>query len=85
MTSLHIVRPVVGRQVIIEVPQEWGDIETVDVILAPHATDQSPQEASELFKALEGIGFIGCISGDEQLATTYKQKLDFSNKRGEQS
>jgi len=40
-------------------------------------------EALSLFQALDAIGFIGCIESDEQLSTTYKQKLDFSHKCGE--
>jgi hypothetical protein len=37
---------------------------------------------SALFQALEKTGFIGCIETDEQLSTTYKNKLDFSAKGG---
>lgn len=40
------------------------------------------QDGSPLYKALDAIGFIGCIDIDEQLSTTYKQKLDFSDKGG---
>jgi len=28
--------------------------------------------------ALEAAGFVGCIETDEQLATTYKNRIDFS-------
>lgn len=35
-----------------------------------------------LYQALENIGFIGCIETDQQLSTTYKQHLDFSDKCG---
>jgi uncharacterized protein (DUF433 family) len=38
--------------------------------------------SSPLYRALDTIGFIGCIDADEELSTTYKQKLDFSDKRG---
>ncbi len=37
---------------------------------------------SALFQALEAAGFVGCIDTDEQLATTYKNRLDFSAKCG---
>ena len=37
---------------------------------------------SALFRALEAAGFVGCIETDEQLATTYKNRLDFSAKCG---
>jgi len=33
---------------------------------------------SALFQALEAAGFVGCIETDEQLATTYKNRIDFS-------
>jgi len=39
-------------------------------------------EPSPLYQALEKIGFVGCIETDENLSTTYKEKLDFSNKCG---
>ncbi|HXK27015.1 MAG TPA: DUF2281 domain-containing protein [Candidatus Binatia bacterium] len=37
---------------------------------------------SAFFQALEAAGFVGCIETDEQLATTYKNRLDFSAKSG---
>ena len=84
MPSLHIVRPVVGRRVVIELPEEWEDVQVVDITLLPHQPDYPAEDASPLYQALEAIGFIGCIDTDEQLSTTYKQKLDFSSKCGEQ-
>lgn len=39
-------------------------------------------EPSPLYQAFEAIGLIGCIETDEQLSTTYKQKMDFSHKCG---
>lgn len=87
MPSLQVVRPVVGRQVIVELPEDWGDVRTVDVTLKPHSATPSEEEkfeeeeyVSPLYKALEEAGFVGCIETDEQLSTTYKQKLDFSRK-----
>lgn len=35
-----------------------------------------------LYQAFRDAGLIGCIETDEQLATTYKEKLDFSFKHG---
>ena len=40
------------------------------------------EEPSPFYQALDAIGFIGCIETDEQLSSTYKEKLDFSNKCG---
>jgi hypothetical protein len=39
---------------------------------------------SALFQALDAAGFIGCIETDDQLSTTYKSRLDFSEKCGTQ-
>lgn len=39
---------------------------------------------SPLFQALTDAGFVGCIDTDEQCATHYKQRLDFSAKAGVQ-
>ena len=47
-----------------------------DVAAAPVTGD------SALFQALEAAGFVGCIETDEQLAATYKNRLDFSAKCG---
>ena len=48
------------------------------VVVAPDTGD------SAFFQALEAAGFVGCIETDEQLATTYKNRLDFSAKCGTQ-
>lgn len=37
---------------------------------------------SALFQALSASGFVGCIETDEQLASTYKKRIDFSAKSG---
>lgn len=90
MPSLQVVRPVVGRRVVVELPEDWGDVQAVDVTLIPYPAAPSKEEpageeyVSPLYKALEEAGFVGCIETDEQLSTTYKQKLDFSRKYGEQ-
>lgn len=39
---------------------------------------------SPLYQALVAAGFVGCIETEEQLSTTYKRRLDFSGKCGEQ-
>lgn len=90
MLSLQVVRPVLGRRVMVELPEDWGDVQTVDVTLKPHQPAPSEEEpsgegeyVSPLYKALEEMGFVGCIDTDEQFSSTYKQKLDFSRKYGE--
>ena len=51
--------------------------------VAPAAVAAAPDTGdSALFQALEGAGFVGCIETDEQLATIYKDQLDYSAKRG---
>lgn len=90
MLNLQVVRPVVGRRVVVELPEDWEDVQAVDVTLIPHQAMSAGEETSgeeeyvsPLYKALEKMGFVGCIDTDEQLSTTYKQKLDFSRKYGE--
>lgn len=39
---------------------------------------------SAFFQALEAAGFVGAIDTDEQLATTYKSRLDFAVKSAAQ-
>ena len=49
----------------------------------PAAMTAAPDEGdAAFFQALEAAGFVGCIETDEQLATTYKNRLDFSAKCG---
>ncbi len=53
----------------------------IDAALAkPLPQREEDVEASPFYQALDAIGFIGCIETDEQLSSTYKEKLDFSNK-----
>ena len=90
MLSLQMVRPVVGRRVVVELPEDWSDIHSVDVTLIPHQATPSAEELPEeeyvspLYRALEEVGFIGCINAEEQLSATYKQRIDFSRKYLEQ-
>ena len=42
--------------------------------------DESTSYISPLYKALEGIGFIGCVDADEELSSRYKEEIDFSHK-----
>ena len=44
------------------------------VVAGPAAGD------SDLFQALEAVEFVGAIATDEQLASTYKERLYFSAK-----
>ena len=37
---------------------------------------------SPFFRALNDAGFVGCIETSEQLSSSYKGQLDFSNKLG---
>jgi len=39
-------------------------------------------QVSSIYKAFDDAGLIGCIETDEQLSTTYKEKIDFSFKHG---
>jgi vacuolar-type H+-ATPase subunit C/Vma6 len=54
----------------------------IDTTLAQLAIEEK-KEPSLLYQAFEEAGLIGCIETDEQLATNYKKKLDFSYKHGE--
>lgn len=87
MLSLQMVRPVVGRRVVVELPEDWSDIHSVDVTLIPHQATPSAEELPEeeyespLYKALVEAGLLGCIETDEQLSSTYKQKLFHENPR----
>jgi len=49
--------------------------------------DSNPQNGgdSRFFQALSDAGFVGCIETSEQLATNYKQHIDFSAKVGVQA
>ena len=40
------------------------------------------KDVSSIYQLFEQAGLIGCIETDEQLSTTYKEKLDFSFKHG---
>lgn len=88
MLNLQVVRPVVGRRVVVELPEDWEDVQAVDVTLIPHQAMPSGEEpsgeeeyVSPLYKALVEAGLLGCIETDEQLSTTYKQKLFETNTR----
>ncbi|NBC13961.1 MAG: hypothetical protein GVY09_11575 [Gammaproteobacteria bacterium] len=41
---------------------------------------QQGEPPSSLFEALDAIGFVGCIEDDEELASDYKSRIDFSVK-----
>ena len=42
--------------------------------------DESYPYITPLYKALESIGFIGCVDDDEELSCRYKEEIDFSHK-----
>lgn len=49
----------------------------------PAAFSAAPDTGdSAFFQALDAVGFVGCIETNEQLATTYKKRIDFSAKCG---
>lgn len=60
----------------------------IDFILAQQTiplnkTTPQPEgetELSPLYQAFEQAGFIGCMETDEQLSSTYKDKIDFASK-----
>lgn len=46
---------------------------------APASSDLAPDAGdSPLFQALERTGFVGGVETNEQLSTTYKERLDFT-------
>ncbi len=50
---------------------------------APAGVAAAPDTGdSPFFRALEAAGLVGCIETGEQLATTHKNRLDFSAKCG---
>lgn len=63
-------------------------IEVIDFIdfiknrTQPTPLTQQSTITPSLYQAFSDAGLIGCIETDEQLATTYKDKLDFSFKHG---
>jgi hypothetical protein len=60
-------------------------IEVIDFIdfLKNRSRPAEPvKQTKALYQAFEEAGLIGCIETDEQLATTYKEKLNFSDKHG---
>lgn len=49
--------------------------------LTPAVVDTLPgTDDSALYRAMEEADLIGCIETNEQLSTTYKNRLDFSAK-----
>ena len=51
-------------------------------ILNKVKSESRQQTTSPIYQAFEKAGLIGCIETDDQLSTTYKEKLDFSMKHG---
>jgi hypothetical protein len=62
-------------------------IDFIDFIKArrPATGADDVSESPSLLAAFEEAGLVGCLDTDEQLATTYKEQLDFSQKHGDQS
>ena len=59
--------------------------ELIDADWHQHSEAQTVNEVSPIYKAFADAGLIGCIATDEQLSTNYKDKMDFSNKIGEEN
>lgn len=57
-------------------------IDFIDFIKNRARPVESFKQKPSIYQAFEEAGLIGCIETDEQLATTYKEKLDFSVKQG---
>jgi hypothetical protein len=51
--------------------------EAIDAADSGDARDESPW-----YRAFVEAGLLGCVETDQQLSTTYKEKLDFSTKVG---
>lgn len=65
-------------------------LDFVQFVKQRHGLPRAPAETgaatdtgdSPFFRALNDVGFVGCIETHEQLSTTYKDQLDFSTKAG---
>lgn len=56
--------------------------ELIDANWAQSISSKTESDTSPIYQAFEAAGLIGCISTGEELSTTYKEKMDFSNKVG---
>lgn len=67
-----------------QLKQPLADIHAsaIDSLASQRLEQADSSSPAPLYQALENIGFIGCIETDQQLSTTYKQRLDFSHKCG---
>lgn len=68
----------------LDLPEDKA-IEVIDFIdfLKNRSRPAEPgKQTKSLYQAFDEAGLIGCIETDEQLATTYKEKLNFSVKHG---
>jgi hypothetical protein len=68
--------------------EAWGGIDSSDLSenYKAYLYSREPIEkgqVSPIYKAFDEAGLIGCIETDEQLSTSYKEKIDFSFKHGE--
>ena len=68
--------------------EAWGGIDSSDLSenYKAYLYSREPIEkgqVSPIYKAFDEAGLIGCIETDEQLSTSYKEKIDFSHKHGE--
>jgi hypothetical protein len=59
------------------------DVLGIAIDAALNRLDAEPQSApSPLYAALDAIGFVGCIDGDEDLSVDYKSLIDFADDHG---
>lgn len=56
--------------------------ELIDANWAQSIPSKTESDTSPIYQAFDAAGLIGCISTGEELSTTYKEKMDFSNKVG---
>lgn len=61
-------------------------IDFIDFLMTRPPVESQPTvetvTRSSLLSFFEEAGLIGCLDTDEQLSTTYKEKLDFAGKHG---
>ncbi|MGD0959632.1 MAG: hypothetical protein ABSB19_07485 [Methylomonas sp.] len=54
----------------------------IDANWSQSCESKTGNETSLIYQAFDAAGLIGCISTSEELSTTYKEKMNFSNKVG---
>lgn len=57
-------------------------IKSRPILVEKMPVDDQKISSLSLYQAFAEAGLIGCLETDEQFASTYKQKLNFSHKHG---